>query len=108
MGAALVGNAVQLLGAVRLHRGVADLLQISEGGVDHAGAGRVEAAGTLFQRLDDLVAVAGFLRQQGQDQQLQLAGAELAPGAEALAAEAFAAHEAAAEAAVSAAEAAHE
>ena len=55
-----LGDAVELARAVGLHGGVADLFEIGEGGIHHAGAGHIEALGALVQRLDDFVAVAGF------------------------------------------------
>ena len=71
-------DAVELLRALRLDAGVADLFQVGERGVDHAGAWRVVAVRARLDRLDELVAVAGALGEQGQKQQLQVRGAELA------------------------------
>jgi hypothetical protein len=81
---------------------MADLVEVGERGIDHAGARRIEACRALLQRLDDLVAVARTLGEQRQDDQLQVARGELAPGAEPAADAAEAAFEPGLEAAMAA------
>ncbi|SPA01461.1 conserved exported hypothetical protein [Cupriavidus taiwanensis] len=69
---------VALLVAFGVDGGKADFFQIRQRGIDHAGAGLVEAVGARLQRLDQFVAMAGLFLQQRQQQQLQVVGAELA------------------------------
>src|ERR1700730_1586407 len=60
---------------------MAQLFQVGECGIDHAGAGNVEASGALLQLFNDLVSVARFFIQQLQYQELQIRRGELAPRA---------------------------
>ena len=94
---ARLGDVIELAGAIGLDGGVADLLEVGERGVHHAGARDVEALGALVQRLDDFVAVAWFFGEQSQYQQLQVDGGQFSAHAEAAAAHAAAFHEAPAE-----------
>src|SRR5262249_942493 len=73
-----LGDAVYLFPAFALDRRIAHLLQICECGIHHARARRVETTGQLFERLNDLVAVARTLGEQRQNNELQVVGAELA------------------------------
>src|SRR5215813_10192823 len=87
IGAALVGDRVELLAALGLRRHVAGLFQISEGRVDDARARRVPAGGLVLQHLDDLVAVARLLADQRKRDQPQITGRQHAAGAHHVAAE---------------------
>src|SRR5262249_47001714 len=80
MGAALVGDGVELLGALGLAGHVAGLLEIGERGIDDAGTGRIPAGGLVLQNLDDLVAVARLLGDQGEREQPQVALRQHAAG----------------------------
>jgi hypothetical protein len=76
-GAALIGDFKQLARAVRC-RG-ADLLQLlqqGEGGVDRTGTRGLGAAEFLLDLFYELVAVTGFLGDEGQQHQAQVAGPE--------------------------------
>src|SRR5207244_2345172 len=88
LGAAEVGDLVELLAPVSFDCGKTDLFKVSECRIDHARTRRVEAFRGFFQRFDDLVAMSGSLREQSQDDQLQLAGTQFAPAEEAASAEA--------------------
>src|SRR3546814_6233880 len=61
IGAALLGDAVELLGALGDDRGEADLFQIGQRRIDYAGARCVETVAVLVERLDDLVAMTRLL-----------------------------------------------
>src|SRR5262249_58223405 len=56
--AAFLADAVELLGPLRLDCRMAGLLEIGEGRIDYAGARDVVAARSLFQHLDQILAVA--------------------------------------------------
>ena len=73
--------------------GLADLVEICQGRIDHARARGVEASRALLERADQLIAMSRLLLQQSQQHQLQFISAELAAAGKALAA-----HEACAEA----------
>ena len=88
---------VELACTVGFDGGVADLFEIGERGIHHAGAGDVKALGALVQRLDDFVAVAGFSSSSLRYQQLQIGRGQFSAHAEAAAAHAAALHEALAE-----------
>src|SRR5215469_3489638 len=77
-----VGDAVELLRALGAHAGVPDLLEPGQRGVDHSGARTVEAARTLLECLDELVAVARTLCEQREQHQLQVARCQAPPGPE--------------------------
>src|SRR6185295_3786493 len=76
-------------------RRIADFFEIGERGVHHAGTWVVVAAGAVGKRLDDFVSVRRFLRQQRENHELQIFGAELAASAKAMPAEIAVAHDAA-------------
>ncbi|KAG1376736.1 hypothetical protein G6F60_015360 [Rhizopus arrhizus] len=65
-------QVIALLVALLFHRGVAQLFQIGQRGVDHARAGRIEAVAERAQRLDEFIAVARALLKQAQQHQLQV------------------------------------
>src|SRR5580658_3028652 len=79
MGLALRSDAVELARAFRLDTRVANLVEISEGRINHAGTGAVEATGALLDGFDQFIAVSGALGQQGEDQKLEILRAELTP-----------------------------
>src|SRR5437660_760452 len=79
-----VGNLVALAGAFRLDRRASNLFQVRKRGIHHARTRAVEPAGALAERLDDLVAVRGFFREQRENDELKILRAELAPRAEAM------------------------
>src|SRR5262249_42925002 len=81
-------------------RDVARLFEIGEGRIHDAGRRRVPTRGLLLQHLDDLVAVARLLRDQGERDQPQIAGREHAAGADHVAAATHAVASAKAEAAM--------
>src|SRR5262245_32341871 len=85
IGAAFVGDGVELLGALGLRGDVACLFEISQRRVNYAGARRIPAGGLLFEHLDDLVAVARLLGDQRECDQAQVALRQHAPGAHHLA-----------------------
>src|ERR1700722_7725814 len=60
-------NAVKLPRPLLLHARVSNVMQISEGWINHPGTRTVESAGPLLQRLDQFISVHWTLRQQGQD-----------------------------------------
>jgi len=74
MRAAGVRQVVALLRTVGFDGGVAQLFQIGQRGVDHTGAGCVEAIAKGTQRFDEFIAVAGVLFQQAQQHHLQIVG----------------------------------
>lgn len=78
---AAFGNPVELLSAARLDFGQAGFFEIGEGGVDDARARHIEAAGALFQGLDQFIAMARLLGKQSEDDELQIGGVELPTGA---------------------------
>ena len=82
MGAAGLGDGVDLLVALGAGDGVAGFLEVGQRRVDDAGARAVGAVGTLLQGLDDVVAVARLLGEQGEDDQAEVAVTEHAPGTE--------------------------
>ncbi len=86
MRAALLGQAIELARALDVDGGVADLLEIGQRWINHAGARHVEAVGKIVEGLDDLVAVARLLRDERKDHELQVLGRELAAAAEAVSA----------------------
>ncbi|MNL26085.1 hypothetical protein D3C87_1475950 [compost metagenome] len=90
VGAARIGQFVALLVAFGDDRGVAEVLEEGQRGIDHARARLVEAAGAGLQRLDQFVAVRRLFLEQRQQQQLQVFRAELAAPAPAIAIEAIA------------------
>ena len=94
MAPALIGRVIELLGPVGLDPGIAQLFQICQRRIDHPRAGHVIAARALLQPLDQLIAMAGLLGQEMEQQELQIRGAQLAAPAEALVVEARAAREA--------------
>src|ERR1700694_886353 len=77
-----VGDAIELLATLGFDRGIADLLKVSEGRIDHARTRGVETLGRFFKRLDDLVPMSRAFLEQRQNNQLELAGAQLAPSKE--------------------------
>jgi hypothetical protein len=81
--ATFLADAIELFGPLRLDSRLAGLFEIGEGRIDHARARNVVAAGPLFQHLDQIVAMARLFGDQGQQEQLQVVGGELASGAEA-------------------------
>src|SRR5581483_3717789 len=68
---------VTLAGGFQLHGHVAEFLQVRQRGVDHARAWAIEAVGARFQFLDQFIAVPRLLRDQREQQELQIVGAEL-------------------------------
>ena len=70
------GDLVKFFRAFRFRSGVSGFFQIGERRINHAGTGRIHSAGVLFDLLDDLVAVARFLTEQSQDDQLKISGGE--------------------------------
>src|SRR5271170_7139261 len=78
MGLPLRRDPVQLARAFLLDAGMADLVQVGERRIDHAGTGAVEAAGTILDGLDQFIAVSGTLAEQRENEKLQILGAELA------------------------------
>src|SRR6185437_5739012 len=83
LGVAGVGDAIKLLVAFGFDRGVTELFKVGQRRIDHAGTRRVEATGPFGQLLDQVVAMARLFFEQRQNEHLQLAAAELAPGADA-------------------------
>src|SRR5215831_1218026 len=81
MGAALVGDSVKLLGAFGGDGHIAGFFQESERRVHNARTRTVPVGGLFLDELDDFVAVAGGLRDQGQRYQPQIALRQHAPGA---------------------------
>src|SRR6266540_883753 len=77
---AFVGDGVKLLGAFRLRRDVAGLLEISQRRVNDARTRRVPAGGLFLEHLDDLVAVARLLGDERERDQAQVALRQHAPG----------------------------
>src|ERR1700685_3131208 len=75
------GDLVELLGPFRFRSGVAHFFQVGQRRINHARTRRVDAAGMFFDLFDDLVAVARFLAQQRQDDQLQITGSQHFRGA---------------------------
>src|SRR5262249_47486690 len=78
-----LGDGVELL--ARLgggHRRVAELLEQGERRGDDARARAGPAGEALLDRLDDLVAMAGLVREQGQNEEAQTALLEHPPAAE--------------------------
>ncbi|CCF19271.1 protein of unknown function [Pseudorhizobium banfieldiae] len=67
------GDRVALLVAFLLGDDITRLLQVGERRVNDARAWRIEAVGQVLDVLDDLVAVTGFLLDQRQDDQAQVA-----------------------------------
>src|SRR5262249_38518406 len=72
IGAAVVGDGVEFLGALGLRRDVTGLLEVGECRIDDAGARRVPARRLLLHELDDLVAVTPLLGDQRQREQPQV------------------------------------
>src|SRR6478672_3517961 len=96
VGATGVGDLVDLLSFIAGNdAGVAEVLEELEGRVDGAGAGGVGAAEALLERLDDLVAVAGLLLEEAEDDVAQVALLEHASGAPSPAAASLGAEQAA-------------
>ena len=73
-------QAIELFRPLGRDAGVADFFEIGQRRVNHAGAGAVEAAGTLAQQFDEFIAVARLFLEQRQQQQLQFVAAEFAAG----------------------------
>ena len=72
--AAFVGGLIELAAGFAVDRpDEALVFQQRQGGIDHAGAGPVGAARAVFQFLDQLVAVARLLGDQGQDHEAKVA-----------------------------------
>src|SRR6185369_10250177 len=94
MAPALISRVIELLGPLRLDPGIAQLFQIGQRRIDHPRAGHVIAARAFLQPLDQLIAMAGLLGQEMEQQELQIRGAQLAAPAEALIVEAWTAREA--------------
>jgi hypothetical protein len=90
------GDGVELAVAIDGDDRLADLFQVGQGRIDHAGTGCVEAAGTFLKDADQLVAVGRLFGEQRQQHESEVGGAKLAGAWEAVA------HEAMAEAAASA------
>jgi hypothetical protein len=78
MGLALGRNAVELPRTLLLHAGVTDLMQVSQRGINHTRAGRIESARTFFDRLDQFVSVRWLFGEQRQYHQLNVDRVELA------------------------------
>ena len=78
---AAFGNAVELFRAADFDFGLAGLFEIGERRIDDARAWHIEAAGALFEGLDQFIAVARLLGEQSEDDQLQVGRIELAAGA---------------------------
>ena len=77
---ALGGQRIELAPALILGGGgVAHVLDQGQRGIDDAGARAVAAADPLFERLDDLVAVARLLGHQGENDEPEIAAVEHAP-----------------------------
>src|SRR5262249_53502328 len=81
MGAAFLGDSVELLGALALGGDMARFLEIGVGGIEDAGARRMPARGLVLEHLDDLVAVARLLGDQRERDQPQVALGQHAAGA---------------------------
>src|ERR1700677_462293 len=81
-----VGDLIKLLGAVGFECGVSDLFEIRHSRVDHARTRSVKAARAFLEVLDQFVAVAWFLLQQGEDDEMQVCCGKFAAGAKAPAA----------------------
>ena len=79
MGLALRRNAVELPSTLLLHAAVTDLMQVSQRGINHARAGRIESARTFFEGLDQLVPVRWLFSEQREDHQLNVDRVEFAP-----------------------------
>src|SRR5580700_10563897 len=77
-GPALGRNAVELPRTLLLHAGVTDLMQVSQRGINHTWAGRIESARTFFYRLDQFVSVRWLFGEQRQYHQLNVDRVELA------------------------------
>src|SRR5262249_30128481 len=86
MGAAFVGDGVELLGALGLGGDVTGLFEIGQRRVNDAGAPRVTTGRPGFRERDDLVAVARLLGDQRERDQAQIALRQHAPGAHHIAA----------------------
>src|SRR5580704_15240452 len=78
MGFALRRNAVELPSTLLLHAAVTDLMQVSQRGINHARAGRIESGRTFFDRLDQFVSVRWLFGEQRQYHQLNVDRVELA------------------------------
>src|SRR5277367_53208 len=79
---ARLGDVMELAVALRLDRGMPDLFQVGEGGVDHARTRYVEPLGALVHGLDDFVAMARLLGEQPEDEELQIDGGQFSAHAE--------------------------
>ena len=79
IGLALRRNAVELPSPLLLHAGMTDLMQLSQRGINHAWARRIESARTFFEALDQLIAVRWLFGEQRQYHQLNVDRVELAP-----------------------------
>ena len=79
MGLALRRNAVELPSPLLLNAGMTDLMQVSQRGINHAWAGRIESARTFFEGLDQLVPVRWLFGEQREDHQLNVDRVKLAP-----------------------------
>jgi hypothetical protein len=62
------GDGIAFAAALGGGGGLAEFFEQGQSWVDHAGAGRVGAAGEVFHFLDDFVAVAGLFFDQMQNQ----------------------------------------
>src|SRR6185503_5673972 len=82
VGPALVGDGVEPLVGLGGRGHEVGFLEVGQGGVDDAGARRIEAAGPLLQRLDEVVAVARLLLDQIERDEAQIARGEHAADAE--------------------------
>ncbi|CAG9273755.1 hypothetical protein PUN4_80070 [Paraburkholderia unamae] len=76
---------VALAVAFQRHAHIAELFQVREGRIDHAGARAVETVRARVERLDEFVAVARALGEQHEQHELQVFGRELAATAETVA-----------------------
>src|SRR6266851_9341896 len=79
---ALVGDVIELAGALDLDGGVPDFLEVGERGVHHAGTRYVKTPGAFVQGLDDFIAMARLFRQQPQYKELQIDGGQFSAHAE--------------------------
>src|ERR1700722_7280082 len=72
MGRTRLSDSVEFLGALRLRRGVSQLLQVSERRINHSRTRRVNAAGVLFDGFDDFVAVTRLFAEQSKDDEPEI------------------------------------
>ena len=84
VGAARVGDRVDLLPAVVAGGHQTLVVEELQGGVDRSGTGPVASGGLVFQGLHDLVAVHGLLFDEAEDRELEVAALEPLPARAAL------------------------